>query len=133
MKSLLVMISLFAFWPFGGGKNFRMTPSPEVPGAHGTVNVKRDKTNGNTQLDIKVKNLASPATLTPPENVYIVWVEPRTGDAEKEGVIRVGGNEQGELSATTTARQFKVSITAEKSESVNTPSGMQVLYAQVNP
>lgn len=133
-KTIIVLVSLLASWPWSGGKKFVMVASPNVPGAHGEVTVNRDKTNDNDRLDVKVTNLANPASLTPPENVYIVWVESRTGPPEKEGAIQVGGKAlQGELKATTTAREFKLSITAEKSESVNEPSGMEVLYARVSP
>lgn len=134
MRSLLVVLSVLTIWPFGsGGKTYRMMAASFVPAAHGTVQVNRDKNNGNTKLDIKVANLANPASLTPPENVYIVWVLPRNGEALKEGAIAVDKNLNGELKATTTSRDFDVSITAEQSESVDSPSAMQVLHAHVSP
>jgi hypothetical protein len=133
MKSLLVIASVLAVWPFGSGKTYHMTASSAVPGAEGTVGVKNDKDNGNFRLDIKVEHLARPNSLTPPENLYIVWVQPKDGSAEKEGVLRVNGGLKGKLEATTTSTDFDVSITAEQSDSANQPSRMQVLHAHVSP
>lgn len=92
MKRVLVMVSLlaigpvslFAIWPWSSGKEYRMTASGTVPAGTGTVKAKRDKANGNTSLDIKVYHLANPLRLTPPANVYVVWVRPRGGDAIRE-------------------------------------------------
>ncbi len=133
MKTVLFVGLLLAVWPFSsGGKTYHMTADKSVPAANGTVRAKVDKNNGNTQLEIKVKNLARPTSLTPSGNVYVVWVRPRNGDAEKEGVIRVGNNLNGELKATTTLKDFDIFITAEQSESVSAPSGTEVLRANVS-
>jgi|SRR5579875_1623671 len=134
MKTSALIIAFLFFWPFGGGKTFRMVASRDVPAAHGSVIVKKDTKNHNVDLTVKVRDLAKPATLTPPEDVYIVWVEPRDAPPQKEGAIEVSGNSlQGQLTATTTARQFKLVITAEKSLSANQPSSRQVLWADVSP
>lgn len=133
MKNLLLVGLLLAIWPFSsGGKIYHMTANNDVPAASGTVRAKVDKDNGNTQLDVKVKSLARPTTLTPPGNVYVVWVQLQDGEAHKVGVIRVDNDLNGELKGTTTAKNFEIFITAEQSESVNAPSSRELLRAHVN-
>lgn len=110
-----------------------MTAENDVPAAHGTVQVKRDSPSANTELDVKVWDLANPRSLTPPENIYVVWVRPRSGSVEKEGAIDVGSNLKGELKATTTATDADVFITAESNETVSSPTGPEVLHTHISP
>jgi hypothetical protein len=129
----LAAIALFAIWPFSGGKDYPMTADPSVPAASGTVHVQKDKGNGNTKLDIKVKNLARPSSLNPPATAYIVWVRPNGGEAVKEGSIGVDGkNLDGELHVVTVSKDFDVFITPEQSTTVTTPSSMEVLRTHVS-
>ena len=53
MNSFLVFVSLLAIWPMSGAKKYPMTADTSIPAASGTVEVKKDKKNGNIQLDIK--------------------------------------------------------------------------------
>lgn len=133
MKVLFAAVSLLAVLPWSSGKTYRMTAARSVPAASGTVQVQKDKNNGNTKLDITVHHLANPATLTPPANAYIVWVRPTGGEAVKEGAIGVDKNLKGELKVATTAKDFDIFITAEQSESVTVPSDVEVLQAHVGP
>lgn len=134
MATIATMILVMLIWPFGGGgKDYHMTADNSVPAAHGTVQVKRDASSANTQLDVKVWGLADPRQLTPPENIYVVWVRPRDGAVEKEGAIQVGSDLKGELKATTTATNGEVFITAEPNETVNSPSGAEVLHTRISP
>jgi hypothetical protein len=125
-------ISLFAIWPWSSDREYRMTASGSVPAATGTVKAKRDKANGNTNLNIKVGHLANPSKLTPPANVYVVWVRPRGGDATRQGAIGLDNNLNGELNVVPTLKDFDLFITAEQNETVTMPSDYQVLHAQVS-
>lgn len=129
----LAAVALFAVWPLSSGKNYPMTADPSVPAASGTVRAQRDKQNGNTKLDIKVRHLARPSTLTPPATTYIVWVRPNGGDAVKEGSIGVDKKDlDGELHVTTVSKDFDVFITPEQSSTVTMPSSMEILKAHVS-
>jgi hypothetical protein len=120
-------------WPFSSGKEYHMTAANSVPGATGIVRVQKDKDNGNTKLNIKVEHLANPASLTPSENAYIVWVQPRGEGATKLGAIGVDKSLKGELNVVTTSKDFDVFITAEQSQSASLPSDVKVLQAHVSP
>jgi len=126
---------LFGFLGLFGpaGKTFHLTPGSMVPAATGTVNVSKDTHNGNLKLDIKVKNLALPGSLTPPANDYIVWLEPHSqeGTPVKQGAIGVDGKLNGELKTETTSKSFNILVTAEKSEAVTSPSDTVVLRGHI--
>lgn len=107
-----------------------MKASPQTPAAQGTVEVKTGD-NNNTKVDAKVQYLAKPSTLSPPADVYVLWIQP-TGQAPKnEGELMVQNNLQGELKTETPYKHFKVFITAEKSPRVESPQGQQVLAATI--
>ncbi len=126
---------LFGFLGLFGpsGKTFHLTAGKMVPAATGTVNVSKDTNNGNLKLDIKVKNLALPGSLTPPANDYIVWLEPYAehGNPVKQGALGVDGKLNGELKTETTSKNFNVIVTAEKTATATAPSDTVVLHGHV--
>jgi hypothetical protein len=126
---------LFGFLGLFGpsGKTYHLMPGKMVPAATGTVNVSRDKNNGTLKLDIKVKDLALPASLTPPQNDYVVWIEPYSqhGHPVKLGALGVDSKLQGELKTETPSKNFNIVVTAEKSEAVSKPSSTVVLHGHV--
>lgn len=133
MTNLLVtFVAMIAIWPFGGGKDYRMTASSQVPAAIGTVKVTQNKDNRNTQVDIKVQHLAKPASLTPPAATYLVWIRPRGGDAVKQAAIGVGDDLNGELKTETVSKDFDLFITAEQGDLATSPSGPEVLRVHIN-
>ena len=132
MFTLLPLVFAFAFiWPFGGGgKKVQMSASTGTPAAHATVTT-RIGDNGNTKFDIKVQDLAKPSNLTPPENVYVVWVQPPQQAAMNQGQLRVNKGLDGQFDSQSPYKRFKVFITAEKDAQVQKPQGAQVLSANV--
>ena len=133
MTALWLAVSLIAIWPFSSGRDYHMTAASVVPAASGTVHVQKNKDNGNMKLDIKVHHLAHPSTLTPSESAYIVWIRPNGGEAVKQAAIGVDDNLNGELKVETASKNFVLFITAEQSESVAVPSGVEVLKTHVGP
>lgn len=130
--SAVPLLFAFAFiWPFGGGHQVRMMAGTATPGAQATITVKTSN-NRNTELDVKARNLAGPSSLSPAENVYVVWIEPPGQPAQNEGQLRVGHNEQGELHTETPYKRFQVFITAEQNAQVQMPTGPRVLSADIS-
>ena len=129
MKPALYLAILFAVFPFGGWKTYHLTNDPSVPSAQGNLEARRDKSNGNTDLRLKVEHLADPSRLTPPASVYVVWVQARDGQPQKQGAIMVDKHFSGGMNATTTVRDGDFFITAEQSQTVTEPSGLQILHA----
>lgn len=130
---ILPLLFCMAFiWPFGGGgRAIHMMAGTSAPGAHGVVIAKKGN-NGNTALDIKVSSLAAPGALTPPENVYVVWIQKPGQAPENHGQIQVNSGENGELHTETPYARFRVFITAEQNAQAQTPMGPQVLSADIS-
>ena len=125
------LLLCFAFiWPFGGGRQVQMMAGSTTPAANATINVKKGD-NGNTALDIKAQALAPPSSLTPAENVYVVWIAPPDQAAQNHGQLRVNSHEQGELHTETPYKRFHVFVTAEQNAQVQEPMGPRILSADI--
>jgi hypothetical protein len=131
MAFLPILLSCLLVWPFGGGsKKIDLMAGNDTPGARGTVWVKVGA-NKNTELNLKVYALAQPSSLTPTENVYVVWIQPPGENPKNEGQLRVDKKENGELQTEVPYKRFKVFVTAEQVAQTPTPTGTQVLSADV--
>lgn len=128
-------ITLFLLFSFllasvAWGREDRLTNTGAAPAAEGKVITDKDR-NGNTGVNIEVKHMATPQSLTPPKQTYLVWVKPRGKDAELLGALRVNENLEGSLKATTTYKDFDVLITAEDNTKPDMPSSMVILKGSV--
>lgn len=132
MNTVTVLVLFLFVWPFSSSKTYHMTASSSIPAASGVVTVKKGGQNRNTELDVKVSNLARPANLPQSANVYIVWVRPSGETAVNEGAIRVNKNLDGELKTATTSKNCDVFITAEQSATATSPEGPQLLQAHIS-
>lgn len=132
MKSIFVLVLFLFVWPFSSAKTYHMVASSSVPAASGIVSVKKGSPNRNTELDVKVSNLAAPSKLSPSANVYILWVRPIGGAAANAGAISVNKNLDGELKTVTTSKNCDVFITAEQNATVTSPEGPEVLQAHIS-
>jgi hypothetical protein len=109
----------------------RMINSSIVPAAQGKVHSQNDH-NGNTKVDVEVNRLASPQSLTPPYNIYVVWIQSRGEAATNAGELRVGDDLKGTLTARTPYKQFDLFVTAENDPRASAPSGPEVLHATIS-
>ncbi len=104
--------------------------SAVVPGAEGTVKIKKDNNNNNA-VEIKVINLAEPQQLAIPQNTYVVWMESSDG-VKNIGQIRpsaslLSSTRKGELETTTPFKPTRIFITAESDGNVQYPGNVVVL------
>ena len=130
--SVMPLAFCLAFiWPFGGGKTVHMMAGSQTPAARGDVQIKTGD-NGNTEVDVQAHALASPSSLTPAENAYVLWIQPPDQPAQNEGQLSVGQHEDGELRVKSPFKRFSIFITAEQNATVQTPQGPKVLSAQVS-
>jgi hypothetical protein len=125
-----LLLSMALFWPFNRGTKVPMSTAEAVPAARGMVVVHKGD-NGDTGVDTKVKSLANPVSLKPPEDVYIVWFQPDGKMPIKEGALKIDKHFEGELKTETPYQRFKVIVTAEKDAQVKTPGGPRILTANV--
>ena len=128
-------VTLFLLFSFllataAWGREDRLTNTGAAPAAEGKIISDNDR-NGNTGVDIEVKHMATPQSLTPPKQTYLVWVQPRGRDPELLGALRVNSDLQGSLKASTPYKDFDVIITAEDNMKPDMPSSMVVLKGSV--
>ena len=112
------------------GREDKLVNTGTAPAAEGKVITDNDR-NGNTGVTVEVKHMATPQSLTPPKQTYLVWVQPRGKDPELLGALRVNEGLQGSLKATTTYKDFDILITAEDNMKPEMPSGMVILKGSV--
>ncbi len=111
-------------------KKIAFDSSRVVPGAEGRVKIKKDK-NKNYAINISVKNLAEPDKLTPPMELYVVWMETERNGVRNLGQINIGTTilssvKKGSLTATTPFKPVRFFITAEETGDVTHP-GMDLI------
>ena len=113
-----------------GGHKYHLVPSFTVPAATGKVDVGHDD-NGTT-YDLKVRHLAKPQNLTPPETAYVVWVQRPGLEAQNAGVLTVNDDLNGEFRGTTPYKSFDLFVTAEPNPRASLPSGPRVLQQHMD-
>lgn len=101
-----------------------------APAAEGKVTTSTDR-NGNTEVDVHVKHMATPQSLTPAKQSYMVWVQPHGKEAELLGALRINSDLEGSLKSSTTNKDFDVLITAEDDAKPATPSSTVILKGTV--
>jgi hypothetical protein len=87
--------------------------------------------NGNIKLQIQTKNLAAPERLTPAKVAYVVWIEPRDGQPQNAGVLKVNDDLDGSFRTTTASKAFDVKVTAEDNPTVSQPTGPEIFHGGV--
>jgi len=113
------------------GREDRLTNTGVAPAAEGKVNTDNDR-NGNTGVDVAVKHMATPQSLTPAKQAYLVWVQARGKDPELLGALRVNDNLEGSLKAATPYKDFEIFITAEDNLKPDTPSSVVLLKGSIS-
>ncbi|ARK13468.1 hypothetical protein [Fibrivirga algicola] len=132
--NLLVAILCLTFIVTACGRKMNFINSSIVPGATGQVDVKKDR-NSNYVINVNVLNLAEPKRLSPPKEVYVVWMEASNESAKKLGQITPSSGLlskalRATMSATVITEPKRVFITAEDNIDVSYPGGQTVLTTQ---
>ncbi len=133
-------ISLSLLFPVAAAV-FTLTPgcstSPQpmhsgegVPASEGTVKA-TEGANGNTNLTVRVKHLATPSKVSPGATVYVVWIKPVNGVRQSVGQLAVNDNLEGTLETVTAHRAFALTVTPEPNAQVSAPSNAPVFSSDV--
>jgi hypothetical protein len=84
----IYIATLLALTGLAQARDIQLTADPSVPAAEGKAELKHDR-NGNLQVKLEVNHLASPTKLTPPKQVYVVWIQGRGKEPENHGQLKV--------------------------------------------
>src|SRR5438046_9167289 len=99
-KAALFLLVGFLLSTAAWGREDRLTNTGTAPAAEGKVNTDNDR-NGNTGVVVEVKHMATPQSLTPAKQTYLVWVQALGKDPELLGALRGNDNMEGSLTAAT--------------------------------
>jgi hypothetical protein len=127
--ALFVILS-FLLTVLAWGREDKLANTGAAPAAMGKVITDNDR-NGNTGVEVEVKHMAAPQSLTPAKSTYIVWIQPRGKDPEVLGMLRVNSDLEGSLRASTPYKDFDIFITAEDNLKPPSPSSMVILKGSV--
>ena len=130
----LVCIGLFSGCGiFGGGKESSAMPmhtASVAPAATGTVEAKREK--GNYHLSVAVEHMAPADKMVDGATTYVVWAQPvKGGSPQNLGALKVDDKRSGKLDTVTSARDLKITVTAEPTAETPTPTGEPLLWTQI--
>jgi len=105
--------------------------SSVIPAAQGKVRLHSTK-NGNVEIKLNVKHLASPGLITPGASMFVVWARGLAPGAEAQnlGALKVDKNLNGKLTAVTAMSSFDLFITCEQSQTVTVPATLELLPVQ---
>lgn len=130
----LIAIALVAFMIPSCNQKMTFATSQVAPAATGSVKIKKTS-NGNYQVDVKTTHLARPENLTPPRNVYVVWMRTEDNAVRNIGKIKsssgfLSKTLKGELTATATSKPTSFFITAENDGNIQYPGSEVVLQTK---
>ena len=101
--------------------------SPITPAAEGTVKITHDK-NKNFLIDVNVKYLADATRLTPPSNVYVVWMANDRGISINLGMLVSNSKNNASLRAVTSSKPFQIFVTAENVGDTDSPGNQEIFH-----
>lgn len=105
--------------------------SAVVPAAEGNITIKEDS-NKNYKIKVQIANLADSQKLTPPKNVYVVWMLTEFNNTKNIGqIVSSSGSMSNNLKASfetvSSFRPIKIFITAEDDADIQYPNAEVVL------
>ncbi len=126
MKAFTIVLSSALFILLTSCGSTTSFPISEVtPGADIKVNTSTDN-HGNHVFSITAKNLTNPERLTPPRNVYVVWVKTQNSGTLNIGRINPEGAKKVTLKTLIPFEPQEIFITAEDEGEVAHPAGKEI-------
>ena len=115
----------------GSSKKVSFVNSTVVPGAEGSVKVKRDK-NQNYLIDLNIENLASPKQLTPSRHSYVAWIETKENGTKNIGQVNsskgmFSKTRRASLTTVSTFKPIRIFITAEDDPNIEYPGDVVIM------
>lgn len=129
---ILLLSSFLAFFASAcSSKTVPFATSTVVPGAEGTVKVKKDD-NQNYLIELDIDHLAPSQSLTPPRKFYVAWMETKENGTKNIGQVTSSKGmfskaRKASLSTVSTFKPIRIYITAEENGSIETPGGIVVM------
>ena len=132
LKICLVSLTIiFCLTSCSSTKKLPFNTSTVVPGAEGTVKVKKDN-NNNYHINVYIEHLADSKKLTPAKNVYVVWLETKENGTKNIGQINSSGSmfsktKKASIETVSTFKPVRVFVSAEDNAGIETPGTTVIL------
>ena len=115
-------------------RKMSFTNSAVVPGAQGSVKIKKDK-NKNYKIELSVIHLTEAKRLTPPKETYVVWMKTDDNGTKNIGKLNPSSSLfsktlKSSLQTVTPYKPESFFVTAEDDAGIQYPRGEQVLTTQ---
>ncbi len=129
------MASFLMFYTTSCNKKIAFLNSAVAPAATGDIQIKTDK-NNNQSIKINIVNLAEPGRLTPPRQMYMVWMETDQAEIKNLGQIKTSDGTfskalKASFQTVTTFKPVKIFITAEDDANALYPNYESILTTEV--
>lgn len=127
----LLLVTIAQLCSCSSTKKVPFNTSTVVPGAEGTVRVKKDN-NKNYTININVNDLPDSKKLTPSKSTYIVWIETNEAGVKNIGQIKSSHSmlskaKKASISTVSTHKPRRVFISAEDDGTISSPGTQIVL------
>ena len=109
----------------GKGTNVILTNTEVMPQASGQARVEAKP--GITNIEVSVKGLSQPGTLSSELLTYVLWAASTEGRTSNLGEVLINKSGEGDLKVTTQFQSFSLFVTCEPYFSVRNPSELVVL------
>ena len=130
-NSLLYLIGIMTIFYFEScARKIAFQASTIVPGAEGTVKVKKDN-NSNYTIQVELSNLAEPRKLEPAMKTYVIWMETAQEPVKNIGQINSSSSFlskrlKASFETVSSIKPTRIFITAED-DGTNQYPGTQIL------
>jgi hypothetical protein len=130
-NSFLFLIGIMTIFLFEScARKIAFQASSIVPGAEGTVKVKKDN-NSNYTIHVELSNLAAPGKLEPAMKTYVIWMETEQDPVKNIGQINSSSSFlskrlKASFETVSSTKPTKIFITAENDGTIQYP-GTQIL------
>jgi hypothetical protein len=120
--ALFITVVIFMLPMSACAQRVKFLSSAVVPAANGVVKVKKDS-NKNYQIKVLINNLAEPKRLTPPKEMYIVWMVADDNQPQNIGKIEAGSTFmssklKASFQSVSSTKPTKIFITAENDPTI---------------
>ncbi len=130
-NSFLCLIGIMTVFIFEScARKIAFQASTIVPGAEGTVKMKKDN-NSNYTIHVELSNLAEPSKLEPAMKTYVIWMETEQEPVKNIGQINSSSSFlskrlKGSFETVSSIKPTRIFITAENDGTIQYP-GTQIL------
>lgn len=116
-------------------QKFTFPVSPVVPSAEAEVKIKKDS-NENYEIALEVKHLSGPDRLSPPNKMYVVWMETATGTRNlgqlKTSSGLLSSTYKASLKTVSSQKPLRFLVTAEDNAANKEPGSQVILENRVD-